>query len=159
MKSLPASDLDAVLLASPKGIPVKPQTSQATEMTINTTIAARLHPPVKILNRIWFNPKDGTALGRIRLRRGEDDFKKIHAIINDAAIAYKGVIPDDRWHEPYMTIEELQHEIDDGVAFWGYEEGDELVGVMGIQDVQDVTLIRHSYVRTADRGRALEANC
>jgi len=69
-------------------------------------------------------------------------------IINDAARAYKEVIPEDRWHEPYMPIEELRHEIDDGVEFWGYEEAGELMGVMGLQDKGDVYLIRHAYVRT-----------
>jgi len=77
------------------------------------------------------------------------DFESIYSIINDAAKAYRGAIPDDRWKEPYMPREELQHEIDDGVVFWGYEEDGELIGVAGIQDVQDVTLIRHTYVRTA----------
>jgi len=85
----------------------------------------------------------------IRLCTAED-FEAIHAIINDAARAYKGVIPDDRWHEPYMSREELAQEIAAGVVFWGYEEG-ELIGVMGIQDVRDVTLLRHAYVRTTRR--------
>lgn len=83
------------------------------------------------------------------------DFEAIYAIINDAAGAYRGVIPEDRWHEPYMSKDDLQHEIQSGVRFWGYEENGELVGVMGIQDVQDVTLIRHAYVRTADRNRGI----
>jgi N-acetylglutamate synthase-like GNAT family acetyltransferase len=77
-----------------------------------------------------------------------NEFEAIYEIINDAAVAYKGVIPADRWHEPYMGREELQREIDDGIRFWGYEEDNQLIGVMGIQDVQDVTLIRHAYVRT-----------
>ena len=76
------------------------------------------------------------------------DFEAIWEIINDAAQAYKGVIPADRWHEPYMPKDKLQHEIDDGVVFWGCEEEGTLTGVMGIQHVQDVTLIRHAYVRT-----------
>ena len=75
------------------------------------------------------------------------DFEVIYSIINEAAEAYRDVIPKDRWKEPYMPKEELQHEIDDGVVFWGYEKQGKLVGVMGIQNVQDVTLIRHSYVR------------
>ena len=89
------------------------------------------------------------------------DFEAIYEIVNDAAVAYKGVIPADRWHEPYMPREKLQHEIDAGVRFWGYEEGTDetesgtLIGVMGIQDVQDVTLIRHAYVRTARRGQGI----
>lgn len=80
-----------------------------------------------------------------------EDFEAIYAIINDAATAYKGIIPDDRWHEPYMPPEELAQEIAAGVVFWGYEEQGELIGIMGIQDVRDVTLMRHAYVRTARR--------
>jgi N-acetylglutamate synthase-like GNAT family acetyltransferase len=76
------------------------------------------------------------------------DFALIRAIINDGAQAYRGTIPADRWTEPYMSREKLQHEIDDGVVFWGYEEDGALMGVMGIQPVRDVTLIRHAYVRT-----------
>jgi len=79
------------------------------------------------------------------------DFDAIYAIINDAAQAYCGVIPADCWHIPYMSQEYLRHEIDGGVRFFGWEEGCVLVGVMGIQDVQDVTLIRHAYVRTTSR--------
>ena len=79
------------------------------------------------------------------------DFDTILAIINDAAQAYCGVIPADCFQVPYMPEEYLRHEIEGGVRFFGWEEGDKLVGVMGIQDVQDVTLIRHAYVRTANR--------
>jgi N-acetylglutamate synthase-like GNAT family acetyltransferase len=83
------------------------------------------------------------------IRRCEErDFEVIWTIINDGAQAYKGTIPADRWTEPYMSREKLQDEIDEGVVFWGYEEDGELVGVMGIQPVQDVTLVRHAYVRT-----------
>jgi N-acetylglutamate synthase-like GNAT family acetyltransferase len=82
----------------------------------------------------------------------EGDFEALYEIINDAARVYKGVIPADRWHEPYMEREELRREIRRGVDFWGYEEGGKLAGVMGLQDVQDVTLIRHAYVRP-DRRR------
>jgi N-acetylglutamate synthase-like GNAT family acetyltransferase len=85
----------------------------------------------------------------------EKDFQTIGEIINDAAQVYKGVIPADRWKEPYMPAEELRHEIDDGVVFWGYEEDGELIGVMGIQPVQDVTLIRHAYVRTGRRKQGI----
>src|SRR5260370_38391814 len=81
------------------------------------------------------------------IRRCDDrDFELIWVIINDGAQVYKGVIPDDRWTEPYMSKSELRHEMGDGVAFWGYEERGKLVGVMGFQQVQDVTLIRHAYV-------------
>jgi N-acetylglutamate synthase-like GNAT family acetyltransferase len=94
--------------------------------------------------------------GRILIRQcTENDFDAIFEIINDAATAYKGVIPADRWHEPYMAKEHLQREISAGVSFWGYEEQGQLVGIMGIQDVQDVTLIRHAYVRTARRGEGI----
>jgi GNAT superfamily N-acetyltransferase len=80
-----------------------------------------------------------------------DDFEAIFEIINDAAQAYKGIIPEDRWHEPYMSRAQLAHEISEGVRFWGMTLGSELVGVMGIQDKGDVCLIRHAYVRTAQR--------
>jgi N-acetylglutamate synthase-like GNAT family acetyltransferase len=83
------------------------------------------------------------------------DFEAIYAIVNDAAAAYRGVIPQDRWHDPYMPRDELRREVDSGVRFWGYEENGELLGVMGIQDVQDVTLIRHAYVRTAQRNQGI----
>jgi GNAT superfamily N-acetyltransferase len=76
------------------------------------------------------------------------DFDMVFTIINDAARAYRGVIPPDRWKEPYMSREELRHEIDEGVAFFGFNEDDRLIGVMGIQPVRDVTLVRHAYVRT-----------
>ena len=78
----------------------------------------------------------------------EDDFEVIWQIINDGAQAYKGVIPLDRWKEPYMSREELRREMHEGVEFWGFEEHGALDGVMGIQPVKDVTLIRHAYVRT-----------
>ena len=90
------------------------------------------------------------------IRKCEDsDFEAIYSIINDAATTYRGVIPADRWKEPYMPQEELRHEMENGVVFWGYEEKGELSGVMGIQDVEDVTLIRHAYVRTTRRGRGI----
>ncbi len=85
----------------------------------------------------------------------EKDFESLYAIINDAASAYKGVIPPDRWQEPYMPREELQSEIDAGVRFWGFDQDGDLQGVMGIQNVQDVTLFRHAYVRTRVRGRGI----
>jgi N-acetylglutamate synthase-like GNAT family acetyltransferase len=85
------------------------------------------------------------------------DFDAIYEIINDAAQAYRGIIPPDRWHEPYMPVEELRDEITAGVTFLGYEDEGELIGVMGTQDVQDVTLIRHAYVRTARRNQGVGA--
>ncbi len=80
-------------------------------------------------------------------RCDERDFEVVWAIINQAARAYKGVIPSDRWKDPYMPKEELHDEIDHGVTFWGYEDEGDLIGVMGLQHVEDVTLIRHAYVR------------
>jgi N-acetylglutamate synthase-like GNAT family acetyltransferase len=92
------------------------------------------------------------------IRRCEDrESAMMWAIINDGAQAYKGVIPADRWTEPYMSREKLQHEIDEGVVFWGYEDTGTLVGVMGIQQVEDVTLIRHAYVRTSSQKRGIGA--
>jgi GNAT superfamily N-acetyltransferase len=85
------------------------------------------------------------------------DFEVIWAIINDGAQAYRGTIPEDRWTEPYMSREKLQHEIDDGVVFWGYEDADNLLGVMGLQEVRDVTLIRHAYVRTSSQKQGVGA--
>lgn len=79
------------------------------------------------------------------------DFAEVLEIVNDAAQAYRGVIPADCCGEPYMPEGELLHEIEAGVRFWGVEDGGRLVAVMGIQHVGDVSLIRHAYVRTAYR--------
>jgi len=81
----------------------------------------------------------------------QEDFNDIYEIINDAASAYKGVIPADRWHEPYMSKEELRTQISQGVVFWCFRENGKVLGVMGIQDKGEVTLIRHAYVRTRHR--------
>ena len=83
------------------------------------------------------------------------DFDAIHEIINDAAQAYRGVIPADRWHEPYMSADELADEIRSGVIFWGADRDGALAAVMGIQDRGDVTLIRHAYVCTQAQGKGL----
>lgn len=92
------------------------------------------------------------------IRRCEErDFDQIWATINDGAQAYKGIIPADRWTEPYMSREKLRLEISEGVVFWGYEDAGSLMGVMGIQAVQDVTLIRHAYVRTTNQKRGIGA--
>lgn len=88
-------------------------------------------------------------------RSERTDFNEIYEIINDAATAYKGIIPEDRWHEPYMTQEELKKQIDDGVQFWVYREHDKITGVMGIQYKEDVTLIRHAYVRATERNKGI----
>jgi N-acetylglutamate synthase-like GNAT family acetyltransferase len=93
-------------------------------------------------------PADRTKMGKMIRQCSADDFEAIWEIINDGARAYKGVIPEDRWKEPYMTRDELRHEMAEGVGFWGLEQDGELSGVMGIQAVKDVTLIRHAYIRT-----------
>src|ERR1051326_3815590 len=84
-----------------------------------------------------------------------DEFDSIYTIINDGSRAYAGVIPDDCLRSPYMPKAELQHDIDGGVVFWGYEDAGELLGVMGIQEVKDVTLIRHACVRTSAQGHGI----
>jgi GNAT superfamily N-acetyltransferase len=85
----------------------------------------------------------------------DDERPAILAIVNAAAEAYRGVIPADRWHEPYMPADELDGEIAAGVVFWGYEADGELVGIMGIQQVRDVDLIRHAYVAPGSQGRGV----
>ncbi|MBM4285954.1 MAG: GNAT family N-acetyltransferase [Deltaproteobacteria bacterium] len=79
------------------------------------------------------------------------------AVINEAAQAYRGVIPGDCWHEPYMSPAELAAEMAAGVRFWGAFDGEELIGVMGRQDLPEVTLIRHAYVRTSWQRRGVGA--
>ena len=83
------------------------------------------------------------------------EIEQIHSIIIDASIAYKNVIPKDCWHEPYMTLKELKNEISKGVNFYGYYKKSNLIGVMGIQNVKDVTLIRHAYVLTKERQKGI----
>ena len=85
----------------------------------------------------------------------DGDRAAILAIVNAAAEAYRGVIPADRWREPYMPAAELDEEVAAGVAFWGYEGEGRLLGVMGVQPVRDVELIRHAYVAPAAQGRGI----
>ncbi len=91
----------------------------------------------------------------IRKSNEKNDFNTIYEIINDASIAYKGIIPEDRWKEPYMSKNELETQINEGVQFWNYEVNNEILGVMGIQFKSDVTLIRHAYVRTSSRQKGI----
>jgi GNAT superfamily N-acetyltransferase len=93
-------------------------------------------------------------MGSIRLCR-DDERAAMVAIVNAAAEAYRGVIPNDRWRDPYMPLSELDSEIAAGVAFWGYEAGGALLGLMGIQQVRDVDLIRHAYVSPASQGHGV----
>ncbi len=90
------------------------------------------------------------------IRRCTDaDVTAVYDIINAAAQAYKSVIPEDRWHEPYMPEDELRGEIAAGVVFWGEEADGAICGVMGLQDVQDVALIRHAYVAPTHQRRGV----
>jgi GNAT superfamily N-acetyltransferase len=92
------------------------------------------------------------------IRRCDDDERPaILAIVNAAAEAYRGVIPEDCWHEPYMAAAELDDECTAGVTFWGYEDHGALIGVMGIQPVGDVDLIRHAYVAPGHQRRGVGA--
>jgi ribosomal protein S18 acetylase RimI-like enzyme len=86
------------------------------------------------------------------------DFQAILHVVNNAAMVYKGIIPSDRWKEPYMPAEELKEEIESGVQFYGWKENNHLIAVMGIQLVNDVTLIRHAYVLTACQRKGLGEN-
>ena len=95
-----------------------------------------------------------TPAATIRLC-GDQEREAILAIVNAAAEAYRGVIPADRWHEPYMSADELASEIDAGIEFWGYEDGGGLVGVIGIQPLGDVDLIRHAYVSPGSQRRGV----
>ena len=81
------------------------------------------------------------------------DTSKILDIINDASLRYKGIIPDDCWHEPYMSERELVDEFSDGVHMYGYHHNNKLVGVIGIQEVKGVILIRHAYTLTSHQGK------
>jgi N-acetylglutamate synthase-like GNAT family acetyltransferase len=81
----------------------------------------------------------------IRLSKAAD-FEAMLATVNQAAGAYRGVIPEDRWHDPYMSDNELRKEMDHGVVFWVAEDARHVVGIMGIQDKGDVALVRHAYV-------------
>lgn len=81
----------------------------------------------------------------------EQELKVIYEIINDSAISYKGIIPADRWREPYITWEELYRQIKEGIHFWCYEEEGTILGVMGVQQKKEVTLIRHSYVQSLSK--------
>jgi GNAT superfamily N-acetyltransferase len=99
------------------------------------------------------------ASHQLMIRRCDDaDLNLIWTIINDGAQAYQEIIPADCWTEPYMSQQKLRHEIADGVVFWGYEETGTLLGVMGLQQVQDVTLIRHAYVQTRHQKRGIGAH-
>ena len=83
----------------------------------------------------------------------KNDSSKILYVINDAAAKYKGIIPDDCWHEPYMSEHELTNEFNNGVRMLGYLHNNELIGVIGFQEIKDVILIRHAYTLTQYQGK------
>jgi N-acetylglutamate synthase-like GNAT family acetyltransferase len=83
------------------------------------------------------------------------DLLQILALINEAAQAYRGVVPHDRWHDPYMPADELSREIASGVVFWAAEDNGAVLGVMGLQDRDDVTLVRHAYVSPAQQRKGI----
>ena len=85
----------------------------------------------------------------------KSDSSKILYVINDAAIRYKGIIPDNCWHEPYMSEQELVDELTDGVRMFGYNRNNKLIGVIGIQEIKDVILIRHAYTLTSYQGKGI----
>ncbi len=89
----------------------------------------------------------------------QKDFNEIYEIINDGASAYRGIIPADRWHEPYMTQVELRRQIDEGVQFWNYKEDGKILGVMGIQFKKDVTLFAMHTCEQVKEKKVLEVNC
>jgi GNAT superfamily N-acetyltransferase len=97
-----------------------------------------------------------TTMSMVRPCR-KNECSIISEIINAAAEAYRGVIPADRWHDPYISLRELNSETSAGVVFWAYENVGEVIGVMGIQAVRDVDLIRHAYVRPGSQRRGIGA--
>lgn len=100
-------------------------------------------------------PRDLRAEAPTTRPCAQDDVDAVLAVINDAARAYRGVIPADRWHEPYMGRDELRAEMAAGVCFTAFIDGGSIVGVMGIQTVRNVRLIRHAYVRSSHQGRGV----
>ena len=113
--SLPAAEIEALLLSSPKGDPIKPKTPQLSQMTINTIIDPTFRSPVSIYNRIWFNPTDASALGRIRLRRGEDDFKKMYRFTRQGVFRHQ-IEPNDK-KEAVLAPESWTRENDNFYAY------------------------------------------
>ncbi len=85
----------------------------------------------------------------------KSDNSKILYVINNAAARYKGIIPDNCWHEPYMSKQELVDELADGVHMFGYHLNNKLIGVIGIQKIKDVVLIRHAYTLTSYQGKGI----
>jgi hypothetical protein len=115
LTSLPFSEVETELLAAPRGLPIKPTSPQISQMTINTTINPKFRSPVNIYNRIWFNPADASALGRIRLRRGEDNFKKMYRFTRQGVFRHQ-IEPKDR-KEALLAPENWTHKSDNFYAY------------------------------------------
>jgi GNAT superfamily N-acetyltransferase len=111
-------------------------------------------PPPENVKRGVGVTADESPCGVIRLCT-DADLDAMHSVINDSARAYRGIIPADRWKEPYMDMDELRSEVRAGVVFHGYEEGGRLQGVMGLQDRGELCLIRHAYVATSSRRKGI----
>ena len=140
LRSLAASELDKVLPASPRGNPVKSTTPEAAEMSIHTTIAPRFRSGVSINNRIWFNPTDASALGRIRFRRGEDDFKKIYRF-TDRGVFRHQLEPKDKQEvvldpEKWTNIKDSFYPYDaDRLGCFGVTERSLLIYILVATDI------------------------
>ena len=115
LTSIPVSEVESQLLAAPQGMPIKPTSSQVSQMTIRTTIDPIFRSPVTIYNRIWFDPTDASALGRVRLRRGEDDFKKMYRFTRQGVFRHQ-IEPKDK-KEALLAPENWTHESDNHYAY------------------------------------------
>jgi hypothetical protein len=115
LTSLPVSEVESQLLATPQRMPIKPTSSQVSQMTIKTTIDPKFRSPVNIYNRIWFDPMDASALGRVRLRRGEDDFKKVYRFTRQGVFRHQ-IEPKDK-KEALLAPENWTHESDNFYAY------------------------------------------
>ena len=89
------------------------------------------------------------------IKCNKDDYSKILHIVNDAALKYKGIIPDDCWNDPYMSKKELMNELSQGVQMYGFSINKKLIGVMGIQKVKNIILIRHAYILSSHQGKRI----
>ena len=127
LESLPASEIETMMISTPSGIPVQPEAPEAYQMTIHTTIDPRFRSPVSIYNRIWFNPSDARTLGRMRLRRGEDDFKKIYRFTEQGVFRHR-IEPKNK-KEALRTPEEWTDMND---TFYPYDQ--DRLGCSGISE-------------------------
>jgi hypothetical protein len=144
LKRLPVSELDSLLLTSSKGNAIKPQTSEAAQMTIHTTIDPKFRTPVSIYNRIWFDPANASALGRIRLRRGEDDFKKMYRFTDQGVFRHrmepKNKKEASRAPEQWTDIEDTFYDFDmDQLGCNGISERSVLIYIATVAAISEST--------------------